>query len=125
MPASKHICQSLSARAPKESYFSALRASVLELTRCGSCKHRRHGTPIPEQFLEDSGEVIPWMQADQGLWQASLLRGLLAQAPDGVLIHLCFAHLIAASCDTVASRQRLYCWTCRQMLTLVQGGEAF
>ena len=94
MPASKHICQSLSARAPKESYFSALRASVLELTRCGSCKHRRHGTPIPEQFLEDSGEVIPWMQADQGLWRAPLIRSLLAQAPNGVLIQLTKRHQI-------------------------------
>ena len=51
--------------------------------------------------------MIPWVQADQGLWRAALLGSLLAQAPDGVLIHLRLAHLVAASRDTVASRHRL------------------
>ena len=51
--------------------------------------------------------MIPRVQADQGLWRAALLRSLLAQAPNGVLIHLRLAHLVAASRDTVASRHCL------------------
>ena len=84
--------------------MSACCSSVLGHTCCGPCEHRRHGASIPEQLLEDSGEVVARVQADQSLGRAALLCSLLAQAPDGVLIHLRLAHLVAASCHTAASR---------------------
>ena len=74
--------------------------AIAAVTWRGACEHRRHGAAVAEELLQHSGEVVPGVQADQGLGRPALLRSLLPEASDGVLVHLRLAHLVAASRDT-------------------------
>ena len=95
-----HACDDVWGIEAKQPQGVPAGGATTAVTWRGAGEHRRHGAAVAEELLQHSGEVVPGVQADQGLGRPALLRSLLPESSDGVLVHLCLAHLVAASRDT-------------------------